>query len=102
MLGATSERLDMLDKKMQQLASGLYSPLFATQDSIKDAIHYAYTIAKASENPAAITTALHVVLNTVAQYIENKVREDAQTETDNLDAWLERYESNVNHQSREG
>lgn len=59
-----------MNKEIQTLASGLYSPLFATRDSIKDAILYAYDIAKASENPAAITTALHVVLNTIAQELE--------------------------------
>lgn len=63
------ERLDM-NKEIQSLASGLYSPLFATRDSIKDAILYAYDIAKASDNPAAVTTALHVVLNTIAQELE--------------------------------
>jgi hypothetical protein len=59
-----------MNKEIQTLASGLYSPLFATKESIKDAIHYAYGIAKASDNPAAITTALHVVLNTIAQELE--------------------------------
>ena len=59
-----------MNKDIQTLASGLYSPLFATRDSIKDAILYAYDIAKASENPAAVTTALHVVLNTIAQELE--------------------------------
>ena len=60
----------MLDKEIIALSQGLYSPLFATRDSIKEAITYAYGIAKASENPAAITTALHVVLNTIAQHLE--------------------------------
>lgn len=59
-----------MNKEIQTLASGLYSPLFASRDSIKDAILYAYDIAKASDNPAAITTALHVVLNTIAQELE--------------------------------
>ena len=59
-----------MNKEIQTLASGLYSPLFAIRDSIKDAILYAYDIAKASDNPAAITTALHVVLNTIAQELE--------------------------------
>ena len=88
----------MLDKKMQQLASGLYSPLFATQDSIKDAIDYAYDIAKGSNNPAAITTALHVVLNTVAQYIENEVRDAQQFEAEAFRLWTE----HQNQESREG
>jgi hypothetical protein len=65
----------MLDKEIITLAQGLYSPLFASRDSIKEAITYAYDIAKASENPAAITTALHVVLNTIAQHLEDQVRD---------------------------
>jgi hypothetical protein len=65
----TSERLDM-HQEIQTLASGLYSPLFATRNTIKEAVTYAYDIAKASDNPAAITTALHVVLNTIAQELE--------------------------------
>lgn len=64
----------MLDKEILAVASGLYSPLFATQDSIGDAYNYAQQIAKASENPAAVTTALHVVLNTIAQHLEDTVR----------------------------
>jgi hypothetical protein len=64
----------MLDKEIITLASGLYSPLFASRDSIKEAVTYAYGIAKASENPAAVTTALHVVLNTIAQHLEDQVR----------------------------
>ena len=63
------ERLEM-NKEIQSLASGLYSPLFATKESIKESISYAYDIAKASDNPAAVTTALHVVLNTIAQELE--------------------------------
>jgi hypothetical protein len=59
-----------MNKEIQSLASGLYSPLFATKESIKESISYAYDIAKASDNPAAITTALHVVLNTIAQELE--------------------------------
>jgi hypothetical protein len=65
----------MLDKEIITLAQGLYSPLFASRDSIKEAITYAYDIAKASENPAAVTTALHVVLNTIAQHLEDQVRD---------------------------
>jgi len=59
-----------MNKEIQSLASGLYSPLFATRDSIKESITYAYDIAKASDNPAAVTTALHVVLNTIAEELE--------------------------------
>ena len=85
----------MLDKEILTLASGLYSPLFATRDSIKDAITYAYGIAKASDNPAAVTTALHVVLNTIAHQLENQVRTQHRTDMEEFDAW-------ANQESREG
>lgn len=83
----------MLDKEITQLASGLYNPLFATRDSIKDAITYAYDIAKASDNPAAVTTALHVVLNTISQHLEDQVRYQADDEA--FIQW-------ANQESREG
>lgn len=83
----------MLDKEITQLASGLYNPLFATRDSIKDAITYAYDIAKASDNPAAVTTALHVVLNTISQHLEDRVRYHADDEA--FIQW-------ANQESREG
>jgi len=55
---------------IQQLAVALYSPLFADLDDIKSAYDYAHTIAKASDNPAAVMTAVHVLLNTIAKEIE--------------------------------
>jgi hypothetical protein len=85
----------MLDKEIITLAQGLYSPLFATRDSIKDAITYAYNIAKGSDNPAAVTTALHVVLNTIAQHLEDQVRIQHRTDMEEFDAW-------ANQESREG
>lgn len=64
----------MLAKEILTLSAGLYNPLFATKESIKESISYAYGIAKVSENPAAVTTALHVVLNTISQHLEDQVR----------------------------
>ena len=88
----------MLDKEIITLAQGLYSPLFTSRDSIKEAIHYAYGIAKASENPAAITTALHVVLNTIAQHLEDQVRDAHHFEAEAFLVWTE----HQNQESREG
>ena len=85
----------MLDKEIITLAQGLYSPLFATKESIKESITYAYTIAKASDNPAAVTTALHVVLNTIAQHLEDQVRIQHRTDMEEFDAW-------TNQEAREG
>ena len=79
----------MLDKEIQTLASGLYSPLFATKESIRESITYAYDIAKGSNNPAAVTTALHVVLNTIAQHLETLIE-------------TTQHDTNHNQESREG
>lgn len=76
----------MLDKEIITLAQGLYSPLFATKESIKESITYAYDIAKGSNNPAAVTTALHVVLNTIAQHLEDQVRIQHREEFDLLNS----------------
>jgi hypothetical protein len=85
----------MLDKEIIALAQGLYSPLFATKESIKESISYAYDIAKASDNPAAVTTALHVVLNTIAQHLEDQVRIVHHTDAETFIEW-------ANQESREG
>ena len=53
-----------------ELALSIYSPLFAERDTLKKAYDYAMEIAKASENPAAVTTAIHVMMNTIAKEIE--------------------------------
>ena len=65
----------MSDKNIQSLATALYSPLFATQDSVGDAYNYAQQIAKASNNPAAVMTAVHVLMNTIAQELESRINE---------------------------
>ena len=79
----------MLDKEIARIASGLYNPLFATKHSIRESISYAYDIAKGSDNPAAVTTALHVVLNTLAQELETLSK-------------TTQYDINHNQESREG
>jgi predicted dinucleotide-binding enzyme len=40
-------------------------PVFGTRKTMDEAINYAYQIARASDNSAAVTTAVHVVLNTM-------------------------------------
>lgn len=53
-----------------ELALSIYSPLFAERDTLKEAYDYAMEIAKYSDDPAAVTTALQVMLNTIAKEIE--------------------------------
>lgn len=54
----------------KSLALKLYVPIYAERATIKEAYAYAMEVAKASDNPAAFTTALHVVINTIAKEIE--------------------------------
>jgi len=54
----------------QELAHSIYSPLFAEYSDLKQAYDYASKIASASENPAAILTAIHVMMNSIALQIE--------------------------------
>ena len=39
--------------------------LFATSETINQALDYAYMVAKASDNPPVVIAAVHIVLNTV-------------------------------------
>ena len=59
----------------KELAGRIRSNLFATMPNYGDAIDYAYSIAKGTDNPAAVMTAVMVVVNTVVQEFEK-------TETD--------------------
>ncbi len=40
-------------------------PAFGTRKTMDEALNYAYQIARGSDNSAAVTTAIHVVLNTM-------------------------------------
>lgn len=53
-----------------QLGNALRFPVFADRGTdIQDAITYALQIANASENPPAVTTAVFVVVNTIANVL---------------------------------
>ena len=54
----------------KELAKSIRNNLFADRDNFNDAIEYAYSIAKGTDNPAAVMTAVMVVVNTLANYIE--------------------------------
>ena len=59
--------------KNQQLAKGLKCGLFADRETVKEAFEYAYEVLK--NNPAGIT-ALHVVVNTIANTINENEEEE--------------------------
>jgi hypothetical protein len=54
----------------KELARRVRNNMFATMPDYGDAIDYAYSIAKGTDNPAAVMTAVMVVVNTLSNYIE--------------------------------
>jgi hypothetical protein len=52
------------------LAESIRNRLFADRASFDEALDYAYSVAKATDNPAAVMTAVMVVVNTLANYME--------------------------------
>ena len=53
-----------------ELADSIRNDIFASRDTLDEAYAYASSIAQASDNPAAVLTAVQVVVNTLAKYIE--------------------------------
>lgn len=58
--------------KLNDLATGIQSSFFATSETVEDAFRYAYATIDAlpSESKAGAYTALHVVVNTIAEEIK--------------------------------
>ena len=61
----------MVDRKeltmtMEDLSKAISSGMFADRDSLKEAFEYVGELAKASDNPMAVWTAVMVVCNTIA------------------------------------
>ena len=61
-----------MNKELNELATNLQSPLFATRDTIEDAFHYAHTVIEAipTSDRGAAYTALYVVVNTIAEEVK--------------------------------
>jgi hypothetical protein len=61
-----------MNKELNDLATNLQSPLFATRDTIEDAFHYAHTVIEAipTSDKGAAYTALYVVVNTIAEEVK--------------------------------
>ena len=56
-----------------EFARSIKHGMFGVRDNMAQAMEYANSVAMASENPAAVITAVQVVLNTVAQQLEREV-----------------------------
>jgi hypothetical protein len=61
-----------MSDKLNETLNGMQSPLFATKDSIEDAVKYAYDVidSGAGGNKAAMYTVVHVLMNTIAEEIK--------------------------------
>jgi len=44
--------------------------MFAERDNLREAFAYAQEVAKASDNPAAVLTAVYVLTNSIAKQLE--------------------------------
>ena len=54
----------------KELAKSVRNNLFSDRTTFDEAMEYAYSIAKGTDNPAAVMTAVMVVVNTLAQEME--------------------------------
>ena len=61
----------------KRLAKAMYIPLFASRDSLQEALQYGYALGQASGCSVEITTAMHILLNTIARRLDPNV-EDAE------------------------
>jgi len=59
-------------KQVRELAKSMQGGIFADRETLADALNYAIQVATASDNAAAVYTAVHVVLNTAARLIEKE------------------------------
>jgi hypothetical protein len=57
-------------KPDQRFAKSIRNNLFSDRKTLDEAMQYAYSIAKGTDNPAAVMTAVMVVVNTLSNYIE--------------------------------
>ena len=65
-------------KDLHDLARGLNSPMFASRETIGEAYDYMAEIAKASDNPMAVFTAVQVLINTISNVILEQTTKHAQ------------------------
>ena len=54
-----------------ELARSLRNNIFADRASLREAYDYASMIADSTDNPGAVYTALHVMMNTIAREVRD-------------------------------
>ena len=67
-----------MNAKLNETLRGMQSGLFATKDSIEEAIQYAYAVIDAGEagSKTAMYTVIHVLMNTIAEEIKRIAEEN--------------------------
>lgn len=61
--------------KISQLAEGIRCNFFADRPTLQEAVDFAYEISKASDNPAAVLTAVFVCMNTISNTLKQILKE---------------------------
>ena len=54
------------------IAKSIRNRIFGERDTLQEAYNYALEIAEGSNNKAAVMTAVHVMMNTIANELEKK------------------------------
>lgn len=55
---------------LNELARSISSPMMADRETIDEAFEYALMVAKGSDNPMAVMTAIYVMTNTIAKQLK--------------------------------
>lgn len=55
---------------LNEIINNIHTPLVAKRDTIDEAFEYALMVAKASDHPMAVMTAVYVVTNTIAKHLK--------------------------------
>jgi hypothetical protein len=64
--------------KLNETLTGMQSGLFATKDSIEEAVQYAYSVIDSGSagSKTAMYTVIHVLMNTIAEEIKRITEEN--------------------------
>lgn len=73
-----------MNAKLNETLTGMQSGLFATKDSIEEAVQYAYTVIDSGSagSKTAMYTVIHVLMNTIAEEIKRIAEENKEERND--------------------
>jgi len=55
---------------LNELVQSIHSPMMADRETVEEAFEYVMMVAKASDNPMAVLTAVYVMNNTIAKQLK--------------------------------